>query len=80
MYEICTLFSSFGQEMYGPKVLNILPFLLYFLVRFSFLADAVPYLLFFYFSWTPHRFFSCYVLSFSFLADAFLSIFLFCII
>ena len=26
MYEICTLLSSFGQKMYGPKVLNILPF------------------------------------------------------
>ena len=25
MYKICTLFSSFGQKMYGPKVLNILP-------------------------------------------------------
>ena len=26
MYEICTLLSSFGQKMYGSKVLNILPF------------------------------------------------------
>ena len=26
MYEICTLLSSFGQKMYGQKVLNILPF------------------------------------------------------
>ena len=26
MYEICTLLSSFGQKMCGPKVLNILPF------------------------------------------------------
>ena len=26
MYEICTLLSSFGQKMYGPKVLNIGPF------------------------------------------------------
>ena len=26
MYKICTLLSSFGQKMYGPKVLNILPF------------------------------------------------------
>ena len=26
MYEICTLLSSFGQKMYGPKVLNLLPF------------------------------------------------------
>ena len=26
MYGICTLLSSFGQKMYGPKVLNILPF------------------------------------------------------
>ena len=26
MYEICTLFSSFGQKMYGQKELKILPF------------------------------------------------------
>ena len=26
MYEICTLLSSFGQKMYGQKVLNIGPF------------------------------------------------------
>ena len=26
MYEICTLLSSFGQKMYGPKDLNILLF------------------------------------------------------
>ena len=26
IYEICTLFSSFGQKMYGQKVLNNWPF------------------------------------------------------
>ena len=34
MYEICTLLSCFGQKMYGPKVLNILP--VHFLNRFFF--------------------------------------------
>ena len=48
MYEICTLFSSFGQKIYGPKVLNILPFRFFwsFFFRVFFL---IPYELFLYY-------------------------------
>ena len=40
MYEICTLLSSFDQKMYGPKVLNILPFhfLILFFLRFFYIS------------------------------------------
>ena len=34
MYKICPLLSSFGQKMYGPKVLNILPFRFFNLIFF----------------------------------------------
>ena len=45
MYEICTLLSSFGQKMYGPKVLNILPFRFFYRIFFrDFLM--IPYELF----------------------------------
>ena len=37
MYEVCTLLSSFGHKMYGPKVLNILPFRFLNLIFFAFL-------------------------------------------
>ena len=49
MYEICTLLSSFGQKMYGPKVLNILPFrffiFIFFRVFFYISAQAFLYYL-----------------------------------
>ena len=35
MYEMCTLLSSFGQKMYGQKVLNILPIQFFGTVLFS---------------------------------------------
>jgi len=49
MYEICTLLSSFGQKMYGPKVLNILPFRFFGSFFFPRLFDdflMIPYELF----------------------------------
>ena len=54
MYEICTLLSSFGQKMYGPKVLNILPFRFFgsflFFYQFCFRGFLIiPYELFLYY-------------------------------
>ena len=45
MYKICTLLSSFGQKMYGPKVLKILP-LRFFGSFFSCVFLIIPYELF----------------------------------
>ena len=41
MYEICTLLSSFGQKMYGQKVLNILPFRFFYLFFSQFFDKSV---------------------------------------
>ena len=40
MYKICTRLSSFGQKIYGQKVLNILPFR-FFIVSPRFFDDSV---------------------------------------
>ena len=41
MYKICTLLRSFGQKMYGPKVLNILPFRFFGSFFLRFFDDSV---------------------------------------
>ena len=48
MYEICTVLGCFSKKMYGPKVLNILPFRFFgsFFFR-DFLM--IPYELFIYY-------------------------------
>ena len=48
MYKICTLLSSFGKKMYGPKVLNILPFRFFRSFLFS-RFSIIPYKLFLYY-------------------------------